>query len=133
MRHNMRYALIGVYLLFFSFVTGCSDPADGLLELGRQEEVLPRRVVKEMFRSGLMINMELCETNYDAGLFAIENVISEELSRSYYTKSSVDLCYQLIAVAPCEEKLEQEDEKLFTRYYRIIIRNCGLKTAEIQI
>lgn len=91
-----------------------------------QRDVVNRSQAREMLRTGVRININVCPENTVAGYYAIEAAIPSELNYPHYDGGSVSACGLLLAVTPCG--LNPNSSQLFRlNLYTAMIRSCDLK------
>lgn len=52
-------------------------------------------------RAAVLVNAALCADARNAGLYAQDFIVPAEISRSYYTASSIGKCETVIMALPC--------------------------------
>ena len=102
------------------------DPLTGVDSIGREE-------AKSLLQMAIQINMyQTCpgNVNFNAGTYALEAVVPNELTQSRYTRGSIDLCFAALAVTPCN--LEPDSNAtILGNLYRSVLRSCGLEPSEL--
>lgn len=91
------------------------------------ERSVPRAEAVERMRAAVLINAALCPGAQNSGLYAQDFIVPAEISRSYYTASSIGKCEAVVMALPCSSP----DSSFITMasYYRSAIRLCNPEPA----
>ena len=104
----------------------CSHVGEQEMDLLYQRDVVNRKQAREMLRTGVRININVCPENTFAGWYAIEATIPNELNYAHYDGATVNNCSLLLAVAPCGLN-PNSFQPLQLNLYNGLIQACGLK------
>lgn len=111
------------FSLLTMILAGCTWMDSDTASFFRGEKVLSRAEAISYLQTGILANMGSCPNNEAPGLFAINKSLPEELDRSFYYVSNLELCQVLLIATPCTEGVPTE--AIITNLYRAIIRTCN--------
>jgi hypothetical protein len=86
------------------------------------EAVISRGEAVQELNLGVVTHAQGCPVLADAALLALSGPVSEVLTRTHYSKNSVDFCFLLLITAGCPES---PSTGVQTNFYPAIVRSCN--------
>ena len=127
---------IGIFRYFLLLALGlfgfqaCTWMSADTVSALRGQSAVKREEVKLQLRTAILLNGARCSANYDAALYAVEEVVTLEVSEPFYTEASMSKCFLAIWMTPCD--LGPEASSLvYLNMYSAVIRSCGLHPVKI--
>lgn len=87
------------------------------------EKVMTRNQAISYIETAVYANMATCPANEAPGLFAVTKSLPEELDRSFYYVSNLEVCFIAVLAAPCLTTTPTENQ--IANLYRAIVRTCN--------
>jgi len=117
-------------ILLFSllFLLYCNGMSENQVKTLTKKEVYSRSKVIEMFQISAISLQERCVKSRDALNYLINEGFSDEFTRPFYKKSSVDACNILFLGIECPNFPETSAN---ISYYKSLIYHCKVKPVEL--
>jgi len=127
----MKVKFLTMVLLGFVILApfhSCTWMNEGQVELFRNVEVLKRTDTIQNLNSAILLHTQICPENRDNGLYAMNSLISNEVTEAFYSKESVNNCIVTLIALPCGIFLSSGYS---SNVYGATVKLCGLVSVKI--
>ncbi len=116
-------------LLMVSFMSSCAWMSSDTASLFARDDVLSDEEARGYLNTAIAINTERCATLYKPALHLIDTGYDHILSRPFYYKDSLDVCFTALLLTPCPESELSDDDAV--HYYRMVLNACDPRPYEL--